>query len=311
MTRAKQTNDPKLTPWYTKAGAACSIVPLSRWVTPTIIAEKNGGYASRPEKTIVLAPDRVERRELTDLIRADLYAQGKLSSEARALPVLVEKELANPKLAANYSPGDKIHYRSGSPRIEGIMNNSEATVLATDARRNILTIETDERNTVSYNPIYLKQQTRESKVYTEDVREIAIGERIQLTVPDKDRNLRRGDLATVEKIGGNNALTVRMDDGRTVELDQHQARHIEYGYAVDGQRRISADRVIATGETLETKDLTAVPYKNRDIALYTSDGSVPQLQQQEQTPVKQALTPEPQQQIIRPQQQQQDFGLSF
>ena len=268
-------------------------------------------YASRPEKTIVLAPDQAERRELTDLIRADLYAQGKLSSKARALPVLVEKELANPKLAANYSPGDRIHYRTGSPSIEGIMNNSEATVLANDAKRNILTIETDDRTTVSYNPIHLKQQTRESKVYTEDVREIAVGERIQLSVPDKDRDLRRGDLATIEKIGGNNTLTVRMDDGRTVELDQHQARHIEYGYAVNGQRRISADRVIATGETLEAKDLIAVPYKNRDIALYTSDGSIPQARQQEQTPPKQALTPEPQQQIIRTQQHQQDFGLGF
>ena len=45
MIRAILTNDPKVTPWYTKAGAACSIVPISRWVTPTIIAEKNGGYS--------------------------------------------------------------------------------------------------------------------------------------------------------------------------------------------------------------------------------------------------------------------------
>jgi type IV secretion system protein VirB4 len=32
------------TPWYTKAGAACSIVPLSRFVNPTIFALKTGGY---------------------------------------------------------------------------------------------------------------------------------------------------------------------------------------------------------------------------------------------------------------------------
>lgn len=32
-------------------------------------------YASKPEKTVVLAPDRAERQELTQLIPADLYAQ--------------------------------------------------------------------------------------------------------------------------------------------------------------------------------------------------------------------------------------------
>ncbi len=44
MILAKATNDPQLTPWYTKAGAACSIVPISRFLTPTIFALKGGGY---------------------------------------------------------------------------------------------------------------------------------------------------------------------------------------------------------------------------------------------------------------------------
>jgi type IV secretion system protein VirB4 len=44
MILAKATNDPQRTPWYTKAGAACSIVPISRFLTPTIFALKGGGY---------------------------------------------------------------------------------------------------------------------------------------------------------------------------------------------------------------------------------------------------------------------------
>ncbi len=44
MILAKATNDPQRTPWYTKAGAACSIVPISRFVTSTIFALKGGGY---------------------------------------------------------------------------------------------------------------------------------------------------------------------------------------------------------------------------------------------------------------------------
>jgi type IV secretion system protein VirB4 len=43
MTRAN-TEQLKHTPWFAKAGAACSIVPLSRFVGPNIFALKGGGY---------------------------------------------------------------------------------------------------------------------------------------------------------------------------------------------------------------------------------------------------------------------------
>ena len=39
-----KTDQQKHTPWYTKAGAACSIVPLTRFVSRTIFALKTGGY---------------------------------------------------------------------------------------------------------------------------------------------------------------------------------------------------------------------------------------------------------------------------
>jgi type IV secretion system protein VirB4 len=43
MTRAN-TEQLKLTPWFAKAGAACSIVPISRFVSNTAFALKGGGY---------------------------------------------------------------------------------------------------------------------------------------------------------------------------------------------------------------------------------------------------------------------------
>jgi type IV secretion system protein VirB4 len=43
MTRAN-TEQLKNTPWFAKAGAACSIVPISRFVSPSIFALKGGGY---------------------------------------------------------------------------------------------------------------------------------------------------------------------------------------------------------------------------------------------------------------------------
>ena len=43
MTRAN-TEQLRHTPWFAKAGAACSIVPISRFVGPNIFALKGGGY---------------------------------------------------------------------------------------------------------------------------------------------------------------------------------------------------------------------------------------------------------------------------
>ena len=43
MTRAN-SEQLKFTPWFAKAGAACSIVPISRFVSPNIFALKGGGY---------------------------------------------------------------------------------------------------------------------------------------------------------------------------------------------------------------------------------------------------------------------------
>jgi type IV secretion system protein VirB4 len=43
MTRAN-TEQIKHTPWFAKAGAACSIVPIARFVSPNVFALKGGGY---------------------------------------------------------------------------------------------------------------------------------------------------------------------------------------------------------------------------------------------------------------------------
>jgi type IV secretion system protein VirB4 len=43
MTRAN-TDELKHTPWFAKAGAACSIVPIARFVGPNVFALKSGGY---------------------------------------------------------------------------------------------------------------------------------------------------------------------------------------------------------------------------------------------------------------------------
>ena len=45
MTLANKAEQNRISPWYAKAGAGCSIVPFSRFVSPTMLALKTGGYA--------------------------------------------------------------------------------------------------------------------------------------------------------------------------------------------------------------------------------------------------------------------------
>jgi preprotein translocase subunit YajC len=258
-------------------------------------------YVSRPERSVIVAPDRTEREELTQLIRADLYAQGKLGRDAQAVPVLVERDTGSKMRVESYEPGDKIHYKTGSPSLYGIPHDSEATVVSTKTRGNVLSVQLDAtREEISYNPAQLRTQTRESRTYQEETREIAQGERIRFTSYDKEVGVRSGDLGTVTRIGQDHSMTVKLDSGKTAEVSPEKSRHIEYGYAVDGLKNLRAERVIATGDGLSQQNLQGVSPKT-DLALYTN-----QLQQ-EFSASKEIAAPE----LAQPARQQHDFGIGF
>ncbi len=263
-------------------------------------------YAARPDRAVVIAPDATERRELTQLIRVDLQAQGRIAADSRSVPVLIEQHIGNSKVAANYSPGDQIHYRAGSPELYGLPHNGSTTVVSVHPKKNTLTVETCAGERVSYDPSQLRVQTAQSKVYREETRELAVGDRIRLTTPNREQRIRSGEFATVERIGQDNSIAARLDLGRAVELNPDEAKHIEYGYAVDTDQRVSATRVLATGERIDPKALADIPPATREVALYTSDGSNPQKQhtQSPNNEVSQKQTPPTQQ-------QNQGYGLGL
>ncbi len=232
-------------------------------------------YTAQADRVVVIAPDAIERREITQLIRDELRQQGRLATESRSLPILVEKDLGNPRLAANYALGEEIHYKAGSPAEHGIADNSTATVLSVDARANILTVATRDGNEVYYNPAFMKKQTRESTVYREEHRDLAVGERIIFTESDHDAHIRLGDFATVEHIGDDHALSLRLDNGKSLELTPEQTRHIEFGYAVEAAPRAALDRVLVTGHATRLAEqqeaFEQLSPHLRDLAVYTSE----------------------------------------
>ena len=276
--QAFRSNDPgKATETFQQQGRVYEYAASEQRIAAVV-----SDYTSRPDRTVIVAPDPIERQELIQLIRADLQQQGKIAADSRTVPVLVEQELGNPKLAANYSVGDEIHYRKGSPADQGIADNSTAEVIAVNPSRNTLTVETLEGQ-VSYKSALLKAQTGQSTVYREEKRDLAVGDRIQFTATDRESRIRTGDFATVERIGDDNALSLRSDNGRAIELDFDKARHIEHGYAVEEAGHLSADRILLTGDSSQLAEqgdaLTCLNPHTKDIAIYTSEGTTLQQQQ--------------------------------
>ncbi len=232
-------------------------------------------YAAHPDRTVVVAPDAAERRELTQLIRADLRSIGQLAPDEHFVSVLIEQKFSNPRFAGSYRPGDEIHFRTGSPALEGIPHNSTVRVLEINASRNALTIETADGEQVTYNPAQLRSQTRQSTVYRKEIREVAVGERIRFTASEKENHIRAGDFATVERIEPD--LSVGLDNGKTVDLDVEAAHHIDYGYAIETTAHLAADRVILTGEAPQLagieNDLARLNPNIRELSVYNSDAT--------------------------------------
>ena len=201
-------------------------------------------YAERPDSTVVVAPDLAERHELNQLIRTDLQAQGRIAPDSKSFVVHIEHPLNDPKIAVQYTPGDLIQYRQGSPTIDGIPHNSIGIVVSVDAKTNSLTVQTPSGDEATYNPRLTKTMTAQSTVYRQEQREIAPGDRIQFTEADSTRGIRNGELGTVMAISDANGLDVKLDKGTVVQLNAEQARHIEHGYAVESIKPGAPERVL-------------------------------------------------------------------
>jgi ATP-dependent exoDNAse (exonuclease V) alpha subunit len=238
------------------------------------IAAVASAYAERPDSTVIIAPDRAERQELNQIIRADLQARGQVAPDSKSFTVHIEQTLHNPRLAEQYTPGDRIQYRLGSLSLGGIAKDSVAIVVATDSKTNQLTVQTSAGDEVTYRPHLAKDMTAQSTVYREEQREIAPGDRIQINESYPKQGIRKGDLGTVTAISDTNDLDIHLDKGKSVQLNEEQAHHIEHGYAVQNIKAGAPERVLITQETLEGQgDPASLSRNAREVSLYTSDGS--------------------------------------
>ena len=206
-------------------------------------------YVESPSNTLIVSPDNASRRELNIAVRGELREIGALSSEDHVFRVLAPRQDmtgADRAWASHYDVGDVVRYVRGS-KAEGIEPGSYGTVVAINSLDNLVTVQKQSGESVSYDPRRLFGVS----VYREFERGFAVGDRIQFTAPDKDLGISNRDLAVVEYILHDGRVAIRLDDNRRIEFDAFKHRHFDHGYAVTSHsaQGLTAERVLVHAAT--------------------------------------------------------------
>jgi conjugative relaxase-like TrwC/TraI family protein len=236
-------------------------------------------YAKSPENTLAVSPDNRSRIEINQAIRVELQDKGVVSKEEHRMQVLVPRQDltgADRMWAARYEVGDVLRYSRASKET-GIGKGEYARVSAVDASSNRLTVERKDGSEQTYDP----RRQQGVSVYREEERAFSIGDRVQLTAPARELGVANRELGTIASIGDEKRIGLKMEDGRSVEIDPAKHPHFDHGYAVTSHssQGQTAERVLVHVDTeLGAKDLlnnrmayVAISRGAHDAQLFTND----------------------------------------
>jgi conjugative relaxase-like TrwC/TraI family protein len=239
-------------------------------------------YASHPENTIIVSPDNASRRQINQAVRQELQALGGMEKEDHSMRVLTPRSDmtgADREWAARYQTGDVLHYIRGSKEL-GIERGSYAQVVTTEPKENLVTVQKHNGEQVTYDPSRL----RGISAYREIEREFAVGDRIQLTAPNRELHVANRDLGTIQQINDYGKITVRMagDKEKMITFNLNEMRHFDHGYAVTSHssQGLTFERVLVNMDTEVHPELinsrfayVSVSRASHDAQIYTNNAA--------------------------------------
>ncbi|MDR3798433.1 MAG: MobF family relaxase [Terracidiphilus sp.] len=236
-------------------------------------------YARSPESTLVVSPDNRSRMEINQAIHVELQDRGLVGKQEYSIQALLPRqELTGSERTwvERYNVGDVLRYARTSKET-GIEKGEYARVKKIDAGNNLLTVVRADGTERTYNP----SRQQGVSVYREEPRGFSVGDRIQFTAPANDLQVANRELGTVEAIGHDGRLSLKMDSGHEVALDPRQYPHLDHGYAVTSHssQGQTAERVLINVDTeLGARDLlnsrmayVSVSRGAHDAQLFTND----------------------------------------
>jgi conjugative relaxase-like TrwC/TraI family protein len=238
-------------------------------------------YAKSPENTLVISPDNRSRMEINERVHAELQRSGLVSNEEHRIRTLVPRQDltgADRTWAERYQVGDVLRYSRASKET-GIGKGEYAQVKGIDAPKNRLTVQLQDGTQRTYDP----RRQQGVSIFREEMRSFSVGDRIQFTAPTNELKVANRELGTIESIGEDGRLRLKMDGGRTVELDPRKWPHLDHGYAMTSHssQGQTADRVLIHVDTeLGAKDLlnsrmayVSVSRGRYDAQIYTNNAA--------------------------------------
>ena len=227
----------------------------------------------------MISPDNRSRMEINERVRAELQRSGPVSTEERHIRTLVPRQDltgADRTWAERYEVGDVLRYSRASKET-GIGKGEYAQVKSIDALNNQLTVARQDGTERTYDP----RRQQGVSVFREEARSFSVGDRIQFTAPANEVKVANRHLGKIESIGNDGRLRLKMDGGRSVELDPRQHPHLDHGYAMTSHssQGQTADRVlIHVDSELGAKDLlnsrmayVSVSRGSYDAQIYTNN----------------------------------------
>lgn len=239
-------------------------------------------YAAQPENSIIVSPDNASRHAINQAVRQQLHTLGILDKKDHTMRVLTPRSDmtgADRAWAARYQTGDVLHYVRGSKE-HGIDGGSYARVIATNPKENLVTVRKENGERVTYDPSRL----RGISAYREIEREFTLGEKLQFTAPNRALHVANRDLGTLQHIGDDGRMTVRMDGEKhkIVTFDPLEMRHFDHGYAVTSHssQGLTSERVLVNMDTEVHPELinsrfayVSVSRASHDAQIYTNDAA--------------------------------------
>jgi conjugative relaxase-like TrwC/TraI family protein len=211
-------------------------------------------YAERPDSTLVVSPDNRSRQEINERIHRELQSDGRVENQEHRVTVLLPRQEmtgADRQWAVQYDPGDVLRYTRGSNAV-GVQSGEYVRVTSLDREHNLLTVERDNGQNVTYDP----RRLHGVSVYREAERDFSTGDRVQFTAPYREQHIANRQLGTVQQIDAEGNLQIRLDSGRDVQFNVHRQPHVDYGYAVTSHssQGATADRVLVHVDTEQAHD---------------------------------------------------------
>ena len=213
-------------------------------------------YAKEPTNTLVVSPDNRSRTEINEHIHAELQGRGIVGNKEHDIRALVPRQDltgADRTWAARYDIGDVLRYSRASKET-GIAKGTYAHVKSIDTATNRLTVELQDGTERTYDP----RRQRGVSVFRKEMRGFSVGDRIQFTAPANELKIANRELGAIEAIDGAGRLNLKMDSGRSLEVDPNKHPHLDYGYAMTSHssQGQTANRVLIHVDTeLAAKDL--------------------------------------------------------